>query len=178
MNKLKVFLVVLLLGAFSLMGAQYLMNFDYGNITSDGSGNITASTININNGFRLRTNSTIPTLVQNVNTTCIPSSSIDPTSNDALIILSYVAGSGVTMPANSNYFTITLSQPAISTNSLVVIPTVNVTQPPAGGTISLNSTLNRFNVYASSNSFILASGNSAPALGFTNQLVYLQVYRR
>lgn len=162
-----------------------------GVLTGNGSGltNVSASlpsgvtslaigSLTLTNAVTIKTNSTIPTLVQNVNTTCIPSSSIDPTSNDGLIILSYLAAAGTTMPANSNYFTITLSQPAISTNSLVVIATANVTQPAAGATIAANSSLNRFNIYASSNSFILASGTSVPPTGFTNQLIYLQVYRR
>jgi len=162
-----------------------------GVLTGNGSGitNVSASLpsgvaslaiglLTLTNAITLKTNSTIPTLVQNVNTTCIPSSSIDPSSNDGLIILSYLAAGGSTMPANSNYFTITLSQPATSTNSLIVIATANATQPTSGQTIAANSTLNRFNVFASSNSFVLASGTSVPPIGITNQLIYLQVYRR
>jgi len=44
MNKLKIFLILLVsfLGIFSSIGAQSLMLFDYGKITSDGSGNITS----------------------------------------------------------------------------------------------------------------------------------------
>jgi hypothetical protein len=162
-----------------------------GVLTGNGSGitNVSASlpsgvaslaigSLTLTNAIIIKTNSTIPTLVQNVNTTCIPSSSIDPTSNDGLIILSYLAAAGTTMPPNSNYFTITLSQPATSTNSLIVIPTANVTLPASGQTIAANSSLNRYNVFASSNSFTLASGTSVPPVGMTNQLIYLQVYRR
>lgn len=162
-----------------------------GVLTGNGSGitNVSASlppgtvslaigSLTLTNAITIKTNSTIPTLVQNVNTTCIPSSFIDSTSNDGLIILSYLAAAGTTMPPNSNYFTITLSQPATSTNSLIVIPTANVTLPASGQTIAANSTLNRFNVFASSNSFTLASGTSVPPVGMTNQLIYLQVYRR
>jgi len=134
--------------------------------------------LTLTNAITIKTNSTIPTLVQNVNTTCIPSSFIDPSSNDGLIILSYLAAAGTTMPANSNYFTITLSQPATSTNSLIVIATANATQPIVGQTLAANTTLNRYNIFASSNSFVMASGTSVPPTGITNQLIYLQVYRR
>ena len=167
MNKLKVFLAVLFFGAFSLIGAQYLMNFDYGNITSDGSGNISASAININNAFRIRANTTAPTLVQNVNNTAVTSSSL--TGNDAVMQLTYTCSASA-QPATSNYFTITLAGAATSTNPLIVIPCTNTTTNGVG-------TLNRLLVTASSNSFILSAGASIPNASVTHGLA-IQVFRQ
>jgi len=174
MNKLKVFLVVLFFGAFSLIGAQYLMNFDYGNITSDGTGNITASTININNAFRIRANTTAPTLVQNVNNTAVTSSSL--TGNDAVMQLTYTCSASA-QPATSNYFTITLAGAATSTNPLIVIPCTNTTTNGVANTTVANATLNRLLVTASSNSFILSAGASIPNASVTHGLG-IQVFRQ
>jgi hypothetical protein len=173
MNKLKVFLVVLFFGAFSLIGAQYLMNFDYGNITSDGTGNITASAINFNNAFRIRANTTAPTLVQNVNNTAVTSSSL--TGNDAVMQLTYTCAA-LTQPTVSNYFTITLAGAATSTNSLIIIPCSNSTTNGAN-LATANATLNRLLVTASSNSFILTVGASAPTASVTHGLA-IQVFRQ
>jgi hypothetical protein len=173
MNKLKVFLVVLFLGVFSLIGAQYLMDFDYGNISSDGSGNINASTININSAFIIRTDATVPTLVQNVNNTLVTSSSL--TGNDGLMQLTYTC-TNVTMPAVSNYFTITLGGVATSTNPLIVIPCSNSTTNNLN-LATLNATLQRLLVTASSNSFILSSGVSVPGASVTHRLA-IRVFRQ
>ena len=173
MNKLKMFLVVLFLGVFSLIGAQYLMDFDYGNISSDGSGNINASTININSAFIIRTNATVPTLVQNVSSSLVSSSSL--TGNDGLMQLTYtctIAGQA----SASNYFTITLGGAAISTNPLIVIPCSNSTTNGAN-LATANATINRLLVTPSSNSFILSTGASLPSVAITHGLA-IRVFRQ
>jgi hypothetical protein len=149
------------------------MNFDYGNITSDGTGNITASAINFNNAFRIRANTTAPTLVQNVAGTFVTSSSL--TGNDAVMQLTYTCSATI-QPNASNYFTITLAGAATSTNSLIIIPCSNSATNGAN-LATANATLNRLLVTASSNSFILTVGASAPTASVTHGLA-IQVFRQ
>jgi hypothetical protein len=156
-----------------------------GVLTGNGSGitNVSASmpsgvaslsigSLSITNAIILRTNSTIPTLITNASSTYIASASIDPSSNDSLILLNFTTA-GSTL-ANGQYFTITLSQPATSTNSLIVLPmnSINTNQ-----VATANGTLARFLPNTSSNSFSLWSSSTPPAASFSFTYAFL-VFRR
>ena len=156
-----------------------------GVLTGNGSGitNVSASlpsgvaslaigSLSLTNAIILRTNTSLPTLVTN-NTSAISTASIDAASNDGLVILN-LATSGNAQNVSTLYFTVTMAQPALSTNPMIVIPLGLSTT----NTIAVaNGTINRFLPVASSNSFQVFTGGSAPVASTTYQIPFL-IFRR
>lgn len=137
-----------------------------------GVASLAIGSLTLTNAVVSKTNSTIPTLVINVNNASVATATIDPSSNDHLIILRFTTGGNPA--ASSKWLTITLSQSATSTNSIVVLPQPSIDTNQIG---VANGTINRFLPNSFSNSFELWTSATVPPSLSTFTYAFL-IFRR